>query len=58
VERQIVLLALPGHDHVVANFSTDSKVVAVTRIYEEGSEVVTRRSGATLTSRVERRDSP
>ena len=43
-------LARAGHDFVVANFSIGSMVNAVTRIYEEGAEVVARRSGATLTA--------
>ncbi len=43
-------LARAGHDYVVANFSIDSMVNAVTRIYEEGAEVVARRSGTTLTA--------
>ncbi|MEO8626168.1 MAG: glycosyltransferase, partial [Candidatus Limnocylindrales bacterium] len=44
------MLARAGHDYVVANFSIDSMVAAVTRIYEEGAQVVARRSGATLTA--------
>jgi glycosyltransferase involved in cell wall biosynthesis len=43
-------LARKGHDFVVANFSIESMVNAVTRIYEEGAEVVARRTGATLTA--------
>jgi glycosyltransferase involved in cell wall biosynthesis len=43
-------LARAGHDFVVANFSIESMVSAVTRIYEEGAEVVARRSGATLSA--------
>ena len=44
------MLARAGHDYVVANFSIDSMVAAVTRIYEEGAAVVARRSGTTLTA--------
>jgi glycosyltransferase involved in cell wall biosynthesis len=44
------MLARAGHDFVVANFSIESMVSAVTRIYEEGALVVARRSGATLTA--------
>ena len=43
-------LARKGHDFVVANFSIEAMVGAVTRIYEEGAEVVARRTGATLTA--------
>ena len=43
-------LARAGHDFVVANFSIEHMVTAVTRIYEEGALVVARRSGATLTA--------
>ncbi|MEP7379054.1 MAG: glycosyltransferase [Chloroflexota bacterium] len=43
-------LARAGHDFVVANFSIDSMVAALTRIYEEGAQVVARRSGTTLTA--------
>jgi glycosyltransferase involved in cell wall biosynthesis len=43
-------LARAGHDFVVANFSIEHMVKAVTRIYEEGALVVARRSGATLTA--------
>ncbi|MDL2334547.1 MAG: glycosyltransferase [Chloroflexota bacterium] len=43
-------LARAGHDYVVANFSIDSMVAAVTRIYEEGAAAVARRSGTTLTA--------
>jgi glycosyltransferase involved in cell wall biosynthesis len=43
-------LARKGHDFVVANFSIEAMVGAVTRIYEEGALVVARRSGATLTA--------
>jgi glycosyltransferase involved in cell wall biosynthesis len=43
-------LARRGHDFVVANFSIESMVNAVARIYEEGAEVVARRTGATLTA--------
>jgi glycosyltransferase involved in cell wall biosynthesis len=44
------MLARAGHDFVVANFSIDSMVAAVTRIYEEGALFVARRTGATLTA--------
>ena len=43
-------LARAGHDYVVANFSIAHMVSAVTHIYETGSEVAARRSGATLTA--------
>jgi glycosyltransferase involved in cell wall biosynthesis len=43
-------LARKGHDFVVANFSIESMVSAVTRIYEEGALVVAGRTGATLTA--------
>lgn len=43
-------LARAGHDYVVANFSIDSMVAAVSRIYEEGAAVVARRGGTTLTA--------
>jgi glycosyltransferase involved in cell wall biosynthesis len=43
-------LARAGHDYVLANFSIDHMANAVARIYEEGAEVVARRSGATLTA--------
>ena len=43
-------LARAGHDFVVANFSIEHMVNAVTRIYEEGAAVVARRSAATLTA--------
>jgi glycosyltransferase involved in cell wall biosynthesis len=43
-------LARAGHDFVVANFSIESMVNHVTRIYDEGALVVARRSGATLTA--------
>jgi len=44
------MLARAGHDFVVANFSIEHMVNAVARIYEEGAEVVARRSAATLTA--------
>jgi glycosyltransferase involved in cell wall biosynthesis len=44
------MLARAGHDYVVANFSIVSMVTAVSRIYEEGAEVVAHRSGTTLTA--------
>lgn len=44
------MLARAGHDFVVANFSIESMVNHVTRIYEEGALVVARRSGTTLTA--------
>jgi glycosyltransferase involved in cell wall biosynthesis len=43
-------LARAGHDYVVANFSIEHMVSAVTHIYETGFEVAARRSGATLTA--------
>jgi glycosyltransferase involved in cell wall biosynthesis len=45
------MLARAGHDFVVTNFSIEHMVGAVSRIYEEGAAVVTRRRGApTLTA--------
>jgi glycosyltransferase involved in cell wall biosynthesis len=44
------MLARAGHDFVHDSFSLERMVAAVSRIYEEGAEVVARRSGATLTA--------
>lgn len=43
-------LARAGHDYVVANFSIEHMLDAVTRIYEEGAQVAARRSGTTQTA--------
>ncbi len=43
-------LARAGHDFVVANFSIEHMVEAVTRIYEEGAAAVAHRRGATLSA--------
>jgi len=44
-------LARAGHDFVVASFSIEHMVAAVSRIYEQGAEVVAQRRGAaTLTA--------
>jgi glycosyltransferase involved in cell wall biosynthesis len=43
-------LARAGHDFVIANFSVEHMVRAVSAIYEEGAVVVAARSGATRTA--------
>ena len=44
------MLSRAGHDFVHENFSLDRMISAVSRIYEEGAEVVATRSGATQTA--------
>ncbi|MGI8928115.1 MAG: glycosyltransferase [Candidatus Limnocylindrales bacterium] len=44
------MLARAGHDFVLANFSLEHVVRAVSQIYEEGAAAVTARSGATRTA--------
>ena len=44
------MLARAGHDFVLANFSVEHMVRAVSQIYEEGAAAVAARSGATRTA--------